>query len=276
VAAPRFEPNATRDGVPTQLDDVQVAVELAAAAGRTVMRLREEADRAGDEAGPALGRRADAAGQATLAEGLARLRPDDRVLSEEARDDPGRLDADRVWIVDPLDGTREFGERDTDGRWRDDFAVHVALWQRGAGLIAAAVAIPARGIVHRSNATWAASAGREDLQRPLRVAVSRTRPPAVLTALAESGLVHCVRLGSAGFKVVAVLEGVVDAYVHTSGLHEWDAAAPVAVARGAGLVATRIDGSEQRYNQPVPWVPDLLVCNPRVAGELGRLLGGPT
>jgi 3'(2'), 5'-bisphosphate nucleotidase len=255
------------------LDDVQVAADLAAAAGRAIMRVREDADRSGTVAGPALGRRADAAGQATLAAGLERLRPGDRVLSEEASDDPARLDADRVWIIDPLDGTREFSERDEHGQWRDDFAVHIALWQRGAGLVAGAVAIPARGIVHRSDRPRPVAGARVDSDPlRLRIVVSRTRPPSAITALEASGLIECVQLGSAGIKAVAVLEGAVDAYVNTGGLHEWDAAAPAAVARGAGLVASRLDGTELSYNQVVPWVPDLLVCDPAVATEVRRLL----
>ena len=265
-------------------DDAELAAALAAAAGTVLLEQRARADAgafAGDQR--ALGDAGDAAAQARLSTGLAIARPGDAVLSEEARDDHRRLDADRVWIIDPLDGTREFSERVEDGRgWRDDFAVHVALWQRGQGLVAGAVALPARGRVLRADpglATGAASAARTsaadavlDGRRPLRLAVSRTRPPDIALRLGARPDVVLVPMGSTGVKVVAILDGSVDAYVHAGGQYEWDSAAPVAVAMAAGLVATRLDGSPLAFNQPDPWSPDLLVCHTRLVDHLRRLL----
>ncbi len=252
------------------VSDDQLAADLAALAGEVVLAVRQDGGRQG-LAGRELGLRADAAAQAAIAAGLARRRPSDRILSEEALDDPARHHADRVWIVDPLDGTREYAERDSDGGWRDDFAIHVALWQRDRGLVAGAVAVPARQIVFRSDRPGRPA--NPSAGRPIRVAVSRTRPPAFALQLAASGRIDCVQLGSAGIKAMAVLEGAVDAYVHAGGQHEWDSAAPVAVAVAAGLVATRLDGSPLAWNQPVPWLPDLFICRPAVADELRALLG---
>jgi 3'(2'), 5'-bisphosphate nucleotidase len=265
-------------GLDLPADDAALAAALAAAAGDVLIGLRARVDNggfAGDQR--ALKDAGDAAAQACLADLLARARPADAVLSEEAKDDLRRLDADRVWIVDPLDGTREFSERSADGSgWRDDFAVHVALWARGRGLVAGAVALPARGLVRRSDAPplVAEAPLREVLagMRPLRLAVSRTRPPAVAAHLGERADVELVPMGSNGVKVMAVLDGTADAYVHAGGQYEWDSAAPVAVATAAGLVATRIDGSPLVYNQPDPWSPDLAVCHPVLVEHLHRLL----
>ncbi len=264
-----------------RLGDVQLATALASGASDVLLALRAEADAGRTDAGTqALRDAGDAAAQAWLATALADARPDDAVLSEEAADDRRRLAADRVWIIDPLDGTREFAERAADGSWRDDFAVHVALWQRDQGLTDAAVALPARGIVHdTSSAVRPARAADHDRdvdvlegRRPMRIAVSRSRPPEVATRLAGLGPIELVPIGSCGVKTISVLDGTVDAYVHAGGQYEWDSAAPVAVVRSAGLVATRLDGSELRYNQPDPWLPDLLVCRPRLLDHLHALL----
>ena len=260
-------------------DDTTLAAALAQGAGDVLTALR---DRAGNDGlafdGPALGKAGDAAAQAWLASALAEARPDDAVLSEEAERDDARLIAERVWIIDPLDGTREFAECDPDGARRADFAVHVALWTRADGLVAGAVALPARHLVLDS-ATVAPvdpDAARPVLagERPLRIAASRTRPPELVTRLDGRDDVELVRMGSNGVKVVAVVEGTVDAYVHAGGQYEWDSAAPVAVARAAGLVATRLDGSPLEYNRADPWSPDLLVCHPGVEALLRRLLDG--
>ena len=264
------------------LDDVDLAAALAAGAGDVLLglRLQADADRpdgVAAEAGAADLRKAgDAAAQAWLASALAGARPDDAILSEEAADDPRRLTASRVWIIDPLDGTREFGEHRDDGGWRDDFAVHVALWRRDGGLAEGAVALPACDVVYSSGRAVApdADAARAVLEgaRPLRVAVSRSRPPEVAARLAERDDVELVPMGSTGVKVARVLDGTVDAYVHAGGQHEWDSAAPVAVAVGSGFVATRLDGSPLVYNQPTPWSPDLVVCHPGLAPRLRELL----
>jgi len=254
-------------------DDIRLAAALATGAGRVLVGLRDRAG-TGDlpREGKALGAAGDAAAQAWLAEALATHRSADAVLSEEAKDDQARLTAGRVWIIDPLDGTREFAEIDPDGTRRTDFAVHVALWTRGLGLTAGAVALPGRDQTFDSGTvpTVADAAAQEVLARtrPLRIAASRTRPPAIVGRLAERDDVELVPMGSNGVKVIAVVEGSVDAYVHAGGQFEWDSAAPVAVARAAGLHTSRLDGSPLRYNRPDPYLPDLLICRPELADRL--------
>ena len=193
---------------------------------------------------------------------LDRLRPGDAVLSEEGKDDPARLSARRVWIVDPLDGTREFGEAD-----RTDWAVHVALWQDG-DLVAGAVALPAQGRVLSTVPGGVPVVSPPAAGQPLRILVSRSRPPEFVQRLAGSVGGVLMPLGSAGAKAAAVIAGDADVYVHSGGQYEWDSAAPVAVARAAGLHASRVDGSALRYNEPSPYVPDLLLCHPAEAASL--------
>jgi len=196
---------------------------------------------------------------------LARWRPADAVLSEEAvRDDvAARLSSERVWIVDPLDGSREFGEAG-----RTDWAVHVALWSRGSGLTTGAVALPAQHRVLGADqpppqpAPPVAGGGR------LRLTTSRTRPPGFLADVAAEVGADLVPMGSAGAKIAAVIGGEVDAYLHDGGQYEWDSAAPVAVARATGLHTSRIDGSGLEYNQADPRLPDLLVCRRDLAESL--------
>jgi 3'(2'), 5'-bisphosphate nucleotidase len=228
-------------------DDSRLARDLAAAAGQRLLSLRAEG---GDPAG--LRSAGDRSSHEFLTAELGRLRPADAVLSEEGKDDPVRLTADRVWIIDPLDGTREFGEAG-----REDWAVHVALWERGE-LAAGAVALPAQGTVlstaQPQPAPPAPPAG------PLRVLVSRTRPPALLDRLAEQVELTLIPMGSAGAKAAEVIRGTADAYVHSGGQYEWDSAAPVAVAQAAGLHASRLDGSKLAYNQADPSLPDILIC----------------
>jgi 3'(2'), 5'-bisphosphate nucleotidase len=258
------------------LADARLAARLAAGAGEALMTLRAASALAGPEATADLRRAGDATAQAWLAGALADARPDDAVLSEEAADDTRRLTADRAWIIDPLDGTREFAERRDDGTWRDDFAVHVALWRRGAGLTDAAVALPARGMVLATDAPAVPddAAARAVLTgvRRFRIAVSRSRPPAVARRLGERRDVELVPMGSTGFKAMAVLRGTVDAYVHAGGQYEWDSAAPVAVAIASGFVATRLDGSPLEYNRRDPWSPDLVICHPVLDARLRALL----
>jgi 3'(2'), 5'-bisphosphate nucleotidase len=185
-----------------------------------------------------------------LMSALADARPADAVLSEEGVDDTARLSRDRVWIVDPLDGTREFSEPG-----RDDWAVHVALWQNGE-LAAGAVALPAQGVVLATPHVPAPPPGPVSP----RIVVSRTRPPAQARRVREYLGGTLIEMGSAGAKVAAVVQGRADIYVHSGGQHEWDSAAPVAVARAAGLHTSRADGSALRYNQADVLLPDLVVC----------------
>jgi 3'(2'), 5'-bisphosphate nucleotidase len=243
--------------------DHQTAAALAREAGELLLqvRTREFSDAAERKAA------GDAEAHRFLIDRLAALRPDDAVLSEEGADDPIRLVSSRVWIVDPLDGTREFSELD-----RTDWAVHVALWARGE-LVAGAVALPAEGATLSTvdvAGTPARSAG------PMRLAVSRSRPPALVTDLAGQLGAELVAMGSAGVKAMSVVRGATDAYVHGGGQYEWDSAAPVAVARAAGLHTSRLDGSPLRYNRPDPYLPDLLICRPELADRLLTALQATT
>ena len=238
------------------MDDIALAAWLAGEAGSTLLEIQRSAP--ADEIGTrALKDRGDRESQLLLARLLKEHRPADAVLSEEAADDASRLTADRVWIIDPLDGTREFSEG------RDDWAVHVALWSDG-DLIAGAVALPGIGRV----LTSADEAPQWEPPSRIRLAVSRSRATPLVQALADELDAELVPMGSAGYKVAAVVRGEVDAYVHTGGQYEWDSAAPVAVARGAGLFTSRVDGSELRYNGDNPYLPDLVVCNPSLADDL--------
>lgn len=232
------------------MNDHELAATLATRAGELLCAVRDEFAAAEAAERKAQG---DRRSHDYLMEALAAARPADAVLSEEGADDPARLSADRVWIVDPLDGTREFSE---DGR--QDWAVHVALWCDG-DLAAGAVALPAQG---RTLATPRVPAAPAHSGAP-RIVVSRTRPPAVAMAVRDALGGELVEMGSAGAKVAAVIEGRAEVYVHAGGQYEWDSAAPVAVARAAGLHTSRIDGSPLEYNRPEPLLPDLLVCPPR-------------
>ncbi|WP_299563615.1 3'(2'),5'-bisphosphate nucleotidase CysQ [uncultured Mycolicibacterium sp.] len=234
------------------MSDHRLAAELAAGAGRLLLSVREELADAPEAERKAAG---DKRSHEFLTAELGRLRPGDAVLSEEGADDPARLGVSRVWIVDPLDGTREFGEPG-----RDDWAVHVALWADGE-LVAGAVALPAQGL---TLATPDVPAPPPAPPRP-RVVVSRSRPPALAVGVCAALDGTLVEMGSAGAKVAAVVTGRADVYVHAGGQYEWDSAAPVAVARAAGLHTSRIDGSPLRYNNAEPRLPDLVVCRPELA-----------
>lgn len=235
------------------MDDHQLAADLATQAGLLLLDVRAEfADSDAAERKAAGDRRS----HEFLLGALTAARPADAVLSEEGADDPVRLDSERVWIVDPLDGTREFSELD-----RDDWAVHVALWQRG-DLVAGAVALPAQRV---TLSTFAAAPPRPAPPSKPRLVVSRTRPPAIALHVRDLLDGTLVAMGSAGAKVAAVVTGEADVYVHAGGQYEWDSAAPVAVARAAGLHCSRLDGSELRYNRADPLLPDLVVCLPEYA-----------
>nr|WP_269151179.1 3'(2'),5'-bisphosphate nucleotidase CysQ [Spelaeicoccus albus] len=217
----------------------------------------------------------DARSHEFLMKQLAGFRPDDAVLSEEGADSNERLSADRVWIVDPLDGTREFSER-SDGVWRDDWAVHVALWSKADGLIAGAVALPGRGQVFDTSGFDLPS---EPGQRTggvdggtLKLAASRSHPPKLIDDIVGAYDVDLVRMGSAGVKTMSVITGETDAYIHAGGQYEWDSAAPVAVARAHGLHASRLDGTDLIYNRADPWLPDLFICRPALVPRITEIL----
>jgi 3'(2'), 5'-bisphosphate nucleotidase len=235
--------------------DARLAARLAAGAGELLLELRATSGQSGKE----LGARGDAESNAYLLDELATARPDDAVLSEESADSPARLTSRRVWIVDPLDGTREFGMPG-----RDDWAVHVALWEDGRGIAAAAVAQPALGVVYATDDARAVNAERT---RPV-IVVSDSRPPAFAAAVAAALGAQLLPMGSAGAKAMAVVRGEADAYVHAGGQWEWDSAAPVGVALAAGLAASRLDGSPLEYNRPHPYLPDLLICRPELAARI--------
>jgi len=235
--------------------DHEAAANMARAAGKLLAQLQKHAERTG----PRLGDQGDLQANRLLLDLLAASHPEDAVLSEEAVDSASRLDATRVWVVDPLDGTREFSER------RDDWAVHVALCVGGV-LAAGAVALPARGLVLTTGGgvpgavLWPPLAGRAP-----RMVVSRTRRSAVTNRISEALGAELLPLGSAGAKAMAVVLGDADVYAHAGGMYEWDNAAPAAVAAAAGLWASRLDGRPLRYNQPNPWSPDVLICRPELA-----------
>jgi 3'(2'), 5'-bisphosphate nucleotidase len=243
-------------------DDHELAARLATAAGRLLVDLRARRTGGGADGpidGRALGREGDRRAHDLLVAGLAEARPGDAVLSEEGVTDPARLQASRVWIVDPLDGTREYGEVP-----RTDWAVHVALVVDGDPA-AGAVALPARDLTLCTHPPppvpppWSGAP---------RVVVSRSRPPAEATRIAEALGGDLVPLGSAGAKAMAVVLGEADVYAHSGGQYEWDSAAPVAVARAAGLHVSRLDGSPLAYNRPDPYLPDLLVCRADLAEQV--------
>ncbi|BBY37487.1 3'-phosphoadenosine 5'-phosphate phosphatase [Mycobacterium mantenii] len=252
-----------------ETSDAALAADLAAEAGELLLKVRDEV---GFGYPWALGDAGDSLANALILRRLQAERPDDAVLSEEAYDDLSRLQHDRVWIIDPLDGTREFS---TPGR--DDWAVHIALWQRPTGdpsgdssngrreITDAAVSLPARGnIVYRSD-TVTADAARVGVTDTIRIAVSATRPPAVLHRMRQTLPIQPVAIGSAGAKAMAIIDGHVDAYVHAGGQWEWDSAAPAGVVMAAGMHASRLDGSPMRYNQLDPYLPDFVMCRAELA-----------
>jgi 3'(2'), 5'-bisphosphate nucleotidase len=239
------------------LTDAELAAHLAETAGRLLIDVRAS----GTLEGQALGKAGDEVANAFLVKALRAARGADGLLSEEEKDNPDRLEKRRVWIVDPLDGTREYGEE------RADWAVHVALAIDGRPALGA-VALPGAGLVLRSD--------RPTVIPPapprLRMVVSRTRPAAEAMHVAAALDAEIIPMGSAGAKAMAVVRGEADIYLHTGGQYEWDSCAPVAVALAHGLHASRIDGSPLVYNQRNSYMPDLLICRPdhaaRVVAEI--------
>ena len=236
-------------------DDHRLAADLARRAGQLLVELR---GRLTGQGAPAAVLRAEGDRRAheLLVAELAAARPADAVLSEEGADDASRLDAERVWVIDPLDGTREFSEPG-----RTDWAVHVALVV-GERPVAGAVALPALGV---TLSTMDPPSLPPPGDGPPRLVVSRSRPPHQARVVAAALGADVVPLGSAGAKAMAVVRGEADAYVHAGGQYEWDSCAPAAVAEAAGCAVSRLDGSELRYNQPDVYLPDLVICRPELA-----------
>lgn len=244
------------------LNDHELAADIAATAGRLLMAMRGSPVLAGKPLGAA----GDATANLLITQMLAQARPADGFLSEETAPDPARLAMARVWIIDPLDGTREYGEA-ADGR--DDWAVHVALTEDGKPT-ACAVALPTLGLTlstARPPALPPTPAGR------IKILVSRTRAPEIAQRVAAVLDAELVPMGSAGAKAMAVVNGQAHAYLHAGGQYEWDSCAPVGVALAVGLHASRIDGSPCVYNRADSYMPDLLVCRPELADRLLAAIG---
>jgi 3'(2'), 5'-bisphosphate nucleotidase len=240
------------------VSDAELAGELATRAGRLLLNLRS---RVGFGDPGALRKAGDHNSNELLIAALAKLRPDDAVLSEESADDLARLDADRVWIVDPLDGTHEYGEEG-----RTDWAVYVALWERSAGgLTAGAVALPARDLTLTTAGGWPSRGASYD---PIRIAVSRTRRPEWFDGVAERVGGVATPIGSAGMKAMSVVLGEADAYLHSGRMKEWDSAAPAAVAAASGLHVSRLDGAPLEFNTEERLTLDLLICPQELAPRL--------
>ncbi len=236
------------------MNDHELAGRLAREAGKLLLQVRADAQREGVD-DKTLRSRGDNTANDLLLRELAEHRPNDAVLSEESKDNPVRLTAERVWIIDPLDGTREYAEG------RDDWAVHVALVSAGRP-IAGAVALPGADKVLVTNP--APTVVGVVPAKP-RLVVSRTRPPKVAEYLAEKLDAELVPMGSAGAKAMAVVLGQADVYAHGGGQYEWDSCAPVAVCAAAGLHTSRLDGSDLVYNNANPYLPDLLICRQELA-----------
>lgn len=235
------------------MDDHTLAATLAAEAGELLLGIRELGGRVGDQRSNGF-----------LLDRLRRERPDDAVLSEESPDNTARTGRSRVWIIDPLDGTREYGEPP-----RADWAVHVALAVDGEPAVGA-VALPAAGIVLHTGAP-------PPLAPPpapgvIRMALSRSRPSFEVQRLVSRLSATPIPMGSAGAKAMAVVRGIADVYAHSGGQYEWDSCAPVAVAAAAGLHVSRLDGTPLRYNRPDPYLPDLLICRPELAEQVVKAL----
>lgn len=244
------------------MTDAELAAHLAEVAGKILIQVRES----GMFEGKSLGKAGDQTANQFLCHAIAQQRPKDGLLSEESRDTDERLNKERVWIVDPVDGTREYGEA------RSDWAVHVALCIGGKPEIGA-VALPGLDMVLRTDTPIEVPAAAATP----RMVVSRTRPAKEAVAVAEAISAELVGMGSAGAKAMAVVRGEAEIYLHTGGQYEWDSAAPAAVALAHGLHASRIDGSPLTYNQADTYMPDLLICRPewaeRVLAEVAKIPG---
>jgi 3'(2'), 5'-bisphosphate nucleotidase len=233
------------------MTDAELAAHLATVAGKLLLQVRD----CGVTTGTSLGKSGDQTANQYLIHAIAEARPDDGLLSEESKDTDTRLSKSRVWIIDPVDGTREYGEKDLQGRGRTDWAVHVALAVDGVASVGA-VALPALGLTLRSDQP--APLGR--LPETPRMVVSRSRPAKEALQVAEAIGAALIPMGSAGAKAMAIVRGEAEIYLHTGGQYEWDSCAPVAVAAAYGLHVSRADGSPLIYNQRDTYMPDLLIC----------------
>ncbi|WOK37451.1 3'(2'),5'-bisphosphate nucleotidase CysQ [Sphingomonas sp. C3-2] len=240
------------------VSDHELARQIAEAAGEILLTLQKS----GLFEGKALGKAGDQVANAFIIEALKAQRPDDAILSEEEKDNLDRCQASRVWVVDPLDGTREYSEK------RTDWAVHIALAIDGEPAVGA-VALPGLGLVLGADAPSTLQPAAD----PLRMLVSRTRPAAEAVSVAEALGAELVPMGSAGAKAMAVVRGEADIYLHTGGQYEWDNCAPAAVALAAGLHVSRIDGSPLVYNCEDPYLPDLLICHKHHAPQILEMIG---
>jgi 3'(2'), 5'-bisphosphate nucleotidase len=245
------------------LSDHDLATELARETGKRLVIHREQEIEAGTTVWK-LKDSGDMLAHKFLMEAFSALRPTDAVLSEEGADNRKRLDSDRVWIVDPLDGTQEFGEG------RSDWAVHIALWENTA-LTAGAVSLPSIETVFSTHPATVVPA--KEGKKP-RLVTSRNRAPYAAILVAENLDCEAYRLGSAGAKTMSILMGEADIYVHDGGMHQWDSAAPAAVAMASGLHASRIDGSPLEYNGPDTWLPDFFVCRPEYTDAILHAIWG--
>jgi 3'(2'), 5'-bisphosphate nucleotidase len=238
---------------PQPVTDAELSAHLATEAGKLLLELQQS----GSFEGKALGKEGDHIANAFLCQALRKYRSVDALMSEEEKDCETRHAISRVWIIDPLDGTREYGEG------RSDWAVHVALAVDGVATVGA-VALPGLGITLCSGKPAHLKAANQ----PLKMVVSRSRPAAEAIAVAEKLGAELLPMGSAGAKAMAVIRGEADIYLHTGGQYEWDNCAPVAVAQAAGLHCSRIDGSPMRYNNPDPYLPDLLICRRELVADV--------
>ncbi|QGN56163.1 3'(2'),5'-bisphosphate nucleotidase CysQ [Novosphingobium sp. Gsoil 351] len=238
------------------MTDAELAAHLADVAGKLLLEVRKS----GTLSAKALGKAGDQTANQFLVHAIREQRPADGLLSEEEKDNLERLANPRVWIIDPVDGTREYGEG------RSDWAVHVALAIEGAPAVGA-VALPGLGLLLSTDRPPQLPAAS-----PVpRMVVSRTRPPSAALAIADALGAQLLPMGSAGAKAMAIVRGEAEIYFHTGGQHEWDSCAPAAVATACGLHVSRVDGSPLVYNRPDTYIPDLLICRPEWAAQVLEL-----
>lgn len=246
------------------MSDADLATVLAQHTGVLLVQHREQLIERGNVSVWQLKDSGDMLAHHFLLDAFRALRPADSVLSEEGHDDRTRVHANRVWIVDPLDGTNEYGEG------RADWAVHIALWEDNA-LTAGAVSLPSIDTVFSTDP--APVVPPKEGHKP-RLVTSRNRAPYAAILVAENMDCDAFRLGSAGAKAMSIIMGEADIYVHDGGMHQWDTAAPAAVALAAGLHASRLDGSPLEYNDADTWLPDFFMCRPEYTDEILHSIWG--